>query len=318
MLHAHQPGQPVIPGPRRLLIFLLAAVCTPTAPPARPRPADASANPPLGGQAGTSTSTGAGPMGGAPGSGGSVGAAGAGGSGGGGAPITGSGGTGGSGGSSGPGGPPATDAGLPGADGSSSIADVAPRADGASAGNDSGPPPPAVTPDTGAPPPAGPPPPPPQQPPPPPGNSGSGCILGGEGFDTSANGVALHRRTCLAWERGDPERDVSGCGNQARFSRSALCWDEAIKYCEGLRLAGQGPWRLPTVAELSSIVVVGNRPSIDMAAFPAAENLAYWTSEQSGTKITTLDFGNSGKVENGAGPDGPQPFRCVRGPLVSP
>ena len=139
-----------------------------------------------------------------------------------------------------------------------------------------------------------------------------GCTRGGSGFDTAITGVAVDRKSCLAWERGDPDRDVSKCPLNIRDNKSKLCWDEAIAYCTALRLDGKSDWRLPTLAELQTIVVPDNYPTIDMTVFPQAVVSIYWSSEKKGEKIVAIDFSNHGMVNDHIGPDGPQATRCVR------
>ena len=152
----------------------------------------------------------------------------------------------------------------------------------------------------------------------PPANPGAGCTPGGTGLDTSTAGVVLDRRTCLAWQQQDPTRDVSACPLMIRDHPSKLCYDEAVEDCQALRLDGKSDWRLPTVAELQGLVVAGNSPTIDRAAFPEAVLSLYWSSQTSAGKVTCVDFSNRGNVNPNIGPDGPQAFRCVRGPVAAP
>jgi hypothetical protein len=155
-------------------------------------------------------------------------------------------------------------------------------------------------------------------PPAPPGNPGGACTPGGSGLDTSTAGLVLDRKTCLVWQRGDPTRDVSACPLMIRDHPSKLCFDEAVKACQALRLDGKSDWRLPTQVELSTLVVAGNSPAFDPAAFPEAVVSLYWTSQVASGKVTCVDFSNRGMVNPNIGPDGPQAFRCVRGPATAP
>jgi hypothetical protein len=150
---------------------------------------------------------------------------------------------------------------------------------------------------------------------PPPGDPGPGCTPGGAGFDTSIAGVVIDRKTCLAWQRQDPERDVSACPLMIRNHPSKLCFDQAVRSCQALRLDGKSDWRLPTVPELMSLVVPTMSPTLDRAAFPDAVLDLYWTSQAAAGKVSCIDFSNRGTVNPNIGPDGPQAFRCVRGPL---
>jgi hypothetical protein len=68
----------------------------------------------------------------------------------------------------------------------------------------------------------------------------------------------------LTWQR-----NVSG---DAKYT-----WDDAVKYC-----SERGPsWRLPTVAELLTLVdVQARRPSIDVKAFPNSPEDWFWSSSR--------------------------------------
>jgi hypothetical protein len=128
-------------------------------------------------------------------------------------------------------------------------------------------------------------------------------------------GVVIDRKTCLAWQRQDPERDVSACPLMIRNHPSKLCFDQAAMSCQALRLDGKSDWRLPSVPELMSLVDPTMSPTIDKAAFPQAVLDLYWTSQAAVGKVACIDFSNRGTVNPNIGPDGPQAFRCVRGPL---
>jgi hypothetical protein len=88
-----------------------------------------------------------------------------------------------------------------------------------------------------------------------------------------------------------------------------------VKYCAALRLDGKTDWRLPKLDELKTLVVATNSPAFDKAVFPEAVLSIYWSVQKLGEKIVAVDFSNRGMVNDHIGPDGPQAFRCVRGPL---
>ncbi len=83
-------------------------------------------------------------------------------------------------------------------------------------------------------------------------------------YDTSAPGVVTDGVTGLVWQRAL---------DAGRYTR-----DEAARACDGLALAG-GPWRLPTVLELISLVDdTRANPSIDPVAFPDTPGTYFWTA----------------------------------------
>jgi hypothetical protein len=80
------------------------------------------------------------------------------------------------------------------------------------------------------------------------------------------DGTIRDNSTGLVWQKKDD-------GQQRDFN-------EAEGYCEKLSLAGLWDWRLPTVAELRSIVINGRRPSVDERFFPETKVERYWTRDE--------------------------------------
>ncbi|MBI4582658.1 MAG: DUF1566 domain-containing protein [Planctomycetes bacterium] len=71
--------------------------------------------------------------------------------------------------------------------------------------------------------------------------------------------------------------DVSGNGSIGM--EDILDWQDALKYCENLDVAGYADWRLPNVRELQSIVDYGR---VDPAIDPVFGVLdLYWSSSSS-------------------------------------
>jgi hypothetical protein len=84
---------------------------------------------------------------------------------------------------------------------------------------------------------------------------------------TAANGVVKDGVTGLEWQQ-----------NVSTGPCVAMCpLTDAETYCSTLTLGGSG-WRLPTLAELFSIVEMGTAPMIDKAAFPGAASDQCWSS----------------------------------------
>jgi hypothetical protein len=69
----------------------------------------------------------------------------------------------------------------------------------------------------------------------------------------------------LTWQRAVPDASYS--------------WADAKTYCEGLSLASQTGWRLPTVKELQTLVdIAAANLSIDAKAFPSTPASNFWSS----------------------------------------
>jgi hypothetical protein len=64
-------------------------------------------------------------------------------------------------------------------------------------------------------------------------------------FTDNQNGTITDEATGLMWQQAD--------------SKVALDWKSALTYADGLNLANQSDWRLPTIKELQSLVVYENQ-----------------------------------------------------------
>jgi hypothetical protein len=87
----------------------------------------------------------------------------------------------------------------------------------------------------------------------------------GPAYLDNGDGTVTDQRTGLIWQKigGD----------------QAMPWEEALKYCNGLNLAGQSDWRLPNIKELRSISDDHKvQPSLDQVFFRKAQAALYWSS----------------------------------------
>jgi hypothetical protein len=109
---------------------------------------------------------------------------------------------------------------------------------------------------------------------------------------------ARDTRTGHVWERYSPE--------------SKMKLDDARAHCASITADGGG-YRLPSKAELETIVEKNAKPTIDTAAFPGAPTDAFWTSSRhDGVTdfVTVIGFfmGNA----YGAAPSQSNRVRCVK------
>ena len=109
-------------------------------------------------------------------------------------------------------------------------------------------------------------------------------------FADQGDGTVIDNATRLQWSK-------------ATLTRVRISQREALKLCEGLSLGGHADWRLPTRAELLTLVDdTRQRPAINVEAFPDTKGDWYWTSTVcagSSTLAWFVDF-NNGLCLNGA------------------
>jgi hypothetical protein len=125
----------------------------------------------------------------------------------------------------------------------------------------------------------------------------------------NGDGTVTDKDTGLMWQqesapRPDPYYDHS--------------WRMALSYCEKLTLAGYTDWRLPTIKELRSIVVLDTHyPFINHLYFPNTANATYWSSTTSSVSTGSawaINFYWYGTVTSSKGKSGYDGrVRAVRG-----
>lgn len=116
-----------------------------------------------------------------------------------------------------------------------------------------------------------------------------------------ASGLVYDTRTKLTWTDPSPVTQQT--------------WTGAKNYCTNLTTSNGG-WRLPTVAELSSLLDLAatSAPKIDHAAFPNTANDHYWTSTPmagDSTKAWIVSFTDRGGSQ-ATEVDTERSVRCVR------
>lgn len=84
-------------------------------------------------------------------------------------------------------------------------------------------------------------------------------------YVAEAGGVVTDRWTGLMWQQQE--------------SAESLPWDEATRYAKNSSTGGYRDWRLPTIAELQSLVdISASDPALAAAAFPHAAAGEYWSA----------------------------------------
>jgi len=133
-------------------------------------------------------------------------------------------------------------------------------------------------------------------------------ILAGVSISTAGsltnngNGTVTDSGTLLMWQQGES---------------SAMTWEAALSYCEGLVLptSGYSDWRLPNHKELLTLVDdMRSNPSIDTTKFSGAFSSDYWSSTTyANNTLFAWLVGFSYGYSSYYGKTGAIYARCVRG-----
>ena len=117
-------------------------------------------------------------------------------------------------------------------------------------------------------------------------------------FNNHGNGTVTDTRTSLMWQtclEGQNNRDCSGGGPERMYWQKA---DDTVQFTNQRRFATYTDWRLPTVAELGSIVEQRCQdPAINLEVFSHMPAVSLWSSNQSELNAVSLNFTN-GKTIN--------------------
>ena len=110
----------------------------------------------------------------------------------------------------------------------------------------------------------------------------------------NGDGTVTDTNSCLVWQKLTADIDNDGVADK-------MTWAEALEYAENLSLAGHNDWRLPSSAELQSLVDYEHAaPAIDTSFFPdtaaSADDSGYWTS----TTMPNLGLGSGAVAAHNA------------------
>lgn len=145
-------------------------------------------------------------------------------------------------------------------------------------------------------------------------NSNVRCISssssGEQSLTDNGNSTISDMITGLVWQKcsyGQSGLDCSGGGAATRT------WTQALLYCDGLDFAGITDWRLPSVNELKSLILIQTGPPfIDQVIFPETVPSEYWSSSTYTSDISTgwyILFGANSVLKNSKSND--YYVRCV-------
>ncbi len=80
----------------------------------------------------------------------------------------------------------------------------------------------------------------------------------------NGDGTVTDSRTGLVWQQMENDREIN--------------YDNAVEFCDGLRLAGHTNWRLPSKEELMNLAQTGGEQL--QAFFPGIQGKRYWALTQ--------------------------------------
>nr|MBF0222352.1 DUF1566 domain-containing protein [Desulfobulbaceae bacterium] len=90
------------------------------------------------------------------------------------------------------------------------------------------------------------------------------------------DGTIFDAQTNLIWQQADDGTE--------------RIWTEAVKYCEGLELAGYSDWLLPKIFMLEGLIDSGQSPTIDPIF--SIKPSYYWSSSESPTSVKSAKYVN--------------------------
>jgi len=143
--------------------------------------------------------------------------------------------------------------------------------------------------------------------------------------DGEADGCNSSRFICVLPTMAD------STGEAVRDNETGLVWEKtpnnalasaiiSLNTCYGKIVGNRHGWRLPTTAELGSLIdasqsspaLPAGHPFIDVVS-TATDHYYTTNPARSGETILTVSFNGNGTVNSNQGPNDPRPSWCVRG-----
>ncbi|MDX1960245.1 MAG: DUF1566 domain-containing protein [Leptospiraceae bacterium] len=92
-------------------------------------------------------------------------------------------------------------------------------------------------------------------------------------YKDNGDGTVTDKTTGLIWQKCSIGQTDNTCEGEAKVFN----WEDAIKECESLKLAGK-KWKLPSIEQLETLFDRNNSPNIDTNFFPNTVSNYYWSS----------------------------------------
>lgn len=122
------------------------------------------------------------------------------------------------------------------------------------------------------------------------------------GLKDNGDGTMSHELTGLSWQ---VDADVTG-----------FIWSDAVTHCQALNLGGYSDWRLPSAAELSSVLPYWSYESDDPPVPPPSsqsETVSYWSISPDRNCQECAASAYAAGLVGGSAKSSAYSVRCVRG-----
>jgi Protein of unknown function (DUF1566) len=137
-----------------------------------------------------------------------------------------------------------------------------------------------------------------------------------ERYLDTGDGVVADQSLGLEWMKCAAGQEFAGrlCRGTAR----PFAWQDAVRHCESLRLAGRSDWRAPSLRELQTLADRSRTaPMLNLDLLPAPYPYRFWSAatqpDERGAVGVAFNFMEGVAV----GDAGANFVRCVRGPALA-